>query len=357
MTKRTRILLEPEPLLRFVCDTLAGAGVASSVAEATGRGLWSTSMRGTDSHGVRLLPHYVAGVEAGRLNPTPQMTFEKTAPGGGIVDADHSFGHAAGMMAMEHAIGLAEVSGAGFVAVRNSSHCGAMAYFGLEAARRDMIGLAFTHATPKMRSPQSTRPFFGTNPLCFTAPMADEEPFCFDAAPTPFPNNKVKQYREDEQPLPAGVAADVAGEETLDAARAVQLLPIGDYKGFGLAMVADILCALLSGMPAGSKVSSMYENALTEKRYLGQFFGAIRIDMFEDPGVFKRRLRETADGLRSEPQRDPALPNMVPGDPEKRAWRERSARGVPITEGDFRKFRELSEKLGVNLPASMEAQK
>lgn len=333
-----------ERVRRFALDLFRAAGVVDEVATLTVEGLWQTSLRGVDSHGIRLIPHYLDSVAGGRLNPNPTFRFEQRAATGGTLDADHSFGHAAGMIAMRHAIELARHSGAGFVAVKNSSHCGAMAYYGLEAAQHDMIGLAFTHATPKMRTPNSHSVFFGTNPLCFTAPMRDEAPFCFDAAPTPFTSNRVKQYREDGRRLPAAVAADARGEETQDANQAVQLLPIGDYKGFGWAMMVDILCALLAGMPGGDQVSLMYGNPLSEKRYLGQFFGAIRIDVFRDPQAFKADLQATANRIRQQPRHDANTPVFVPGDPEKQVEAERRANGIPIKPLDLKKLNALAER-------------
>ncbi len=350
MTSPARIYLPPKQLRSFLEDILLKVGVEAECATLTAQGLWLTSLRGTDSHGVRLLPHYVAGLLGGRINPRPQMAFTRTGPTSGTFDADHGFGHAAGIRSMHEAVALAEEAGVGFVSVSNSNHCGALAYFGLEAAFRNMIGLAMTHATPKMRSPQSVRPFFGTNPLCVTAPMEGEEPFCFDSAPTLFSNNKIKQYAEDGRPLPNGVAADAHGNETTNPAISEMLLPIGDYKGFGLSMVVDIFCALLSGMPAGNEVSTMYGNSLSEKRRLGQFYGALRIDSFTDPNTFRRRLATTAAALRSEPQRDSGMRNVVPGDPEKETASTRLLTGIPVTNGDYLKFCKLGKDYACEIP-------
>ncbi len=337
-------------IYRFAYDALIASGVREDVAQATARGLWLTSLRGVDSHGIRLLVHYVHAVRGGRINPNPNFRWRQTAPATGTLDADHGFGHAAGMAAMRHAINLAHGAGAGFVSVRNSTHCGAMAYFALEAAANDMIGLAFTHATPKVQSPGATRPFFGTNPVCMAAPMMDDTPFCFDSAITQYSFNKVRQFREDGQPVPPGIASDVNGHMTLDADAAFQLLPLGIYKGFGLAMMVDILCGLLSGMPSGDEVSSMFENPLSERRLLGHFFGAIRIDAFLELDHFKRQLKRNADKIRSEPRLDPNQPVMIPGDPENAIEHERRKTGIPIKALDRAKFEALAAELGIAPP-------
>jgi ureidoglycolate dehydrogenase (NAD+) len=320
------------PIAReLALDLLLAAGVQGWVAEATAGGLWHASLRGTDSHGLRLLPHYLLGVEKGRINPAPQISFTRTAHATGRLNADHTFGHAAGIAAIDKAIELARETGLGFVGVFNSSHCGAMSYFGLRPCDFDMIGLAFTHASPKVLTPGSTQSFFGTNPICVCAPMAGEAPFCFDSAPTSVTSNKILMLSEAGLSLPSGVAADTAGRLTTDPKAAIQLLPIGGYKGFGLAMVVDIFCALLTGMPAGPGISMMYQAPMNERRYLGQFYGAVRISAFEDPHVFKTRLKKLCDGVRSQPLRvDAEEPPMVPGDPEKETENERRNEGIPL---------------------------
>lgn len=325
----------PAPVARKLAfELLLATGVQTWVAEATAEGLWHASLRGTDSHGLRLLPHYLLGVEKGRINPAPQISFSRTALSTGRLDADHTFGHAAGIAAMDKAIELAQETGLGFVGVFNSSHCGAMSYFGLRPCASDMIGLAFTHASPKVMTPGSTQSFFGTNPICVCAPMDGEAPFCLDSAPTSVTSNQLLLLSEAGLSLPAGVAADSTGQLTTDPKAAAQLIPIGGYKGFGLTMMVDIFCGLLTGMPAGPDISMMYRAPMSERRHLGQFYGALRISAFEDPPEFKARLKKLCDGVRSQPLRgDAEEPPMVPGDPEKETEEERLRDGIPLPSG------------------------
>ncbi len=340
-------LYKADDLHKFVLDILVSSGVKAETAKFVATGLWSATIRGTDSHGIRLLPHYIAALKGGRINPDPNFRFNQTSPTTGILDADHTFGQAAGIVAIKHAINLAEEAGTGFIAVKNSTHCGAMAYYALEASKNDMIGLAFTHATPKVRSFGSNRTFFGTNPICFTAPMLDEDPFCYDSAPTFITSNKVKLFREEGKKLPDGYAADKNGRATLDPFEAEMLLPIGGYKGFGLSMVVDILCSLLSGMPSGNEVSKMYGNSLSEKRNLGQFYGAININKFVDPEEFKKNLKQVAERLRLEPKAGEE-PVMVPGDPEKKCEIERLKNGIPISDLLIEKLNEISDRFNID---------
>ncbi len=328
------IVKVPADDLRKMCGkALYRSGVREDILNPVAEGLVWTNLRGIDSHGVCLLPHYIRAVKGGRLNPDPEMHFEQTGAATGIFNADHTFGHAAGKKAMEHAIQLAAYSGMGSVSVSNSSHCGALSWFAHEAAKHDMIGLAFTNATARLKTPGSVRAFFGNNPICLVAPMQDEDPFCFDAATSKISFNAVKAAAAAGVEIKPGMVTDVRGMETTDPNLAALLMPIGSYKGFGLSMMVDILCSLLSGMPNGNRVSNMYGDPLNKKRLLGQFYCAIRIDFFCDPRTFKSALQDSAHCVRAEP----ALENcdvfaMVPGDPEKKAWQERSTSGVPVPD-------------------------
>lgn len=331
----------------FVERALLECGVEESAAKLTARGLWQASLRGVDSHGLRLLPHYLEAVKGGRINKNAEFRFEQTSPSTGRLDADHGFGHAAGISAMHHAVRLAEEAGSGHVAVRNSSHCGAMAYFVFEACAADMIGTAYTHATPKMRSANATTSFFGTNPVCMAAPMLSEEPFCFDAATTLMSANKIRVYGEKGLELPPGCGADEQGIETTDPDKVAQLLPMGDYKGFGMAMIVDILCGLMSGMPTGDDVSDMFNAPMSQKRHLGQFYSAVRIDAFEEPERFKTRLQDLADRIRRQSRLDPDVPAMVPGDPEKAYQADREARGIPFRPALVEQFEAIARELQI----------
>ena len=336
MNHTETVYISYEELLETSKTRLIEAGLSKPHAQLTAEAICIASLRGTDSHGIRLLPHYLEAIKAGRINPNAELQFQQTSPSIGILDANHGMAHAAVATAMDHAVGLAKETGVGLVSVKNSNHCGAMAYYGLRAANQDMIGLAFTNATAKVKVFNAKKPFFGINPVCVTAPMAKEEPFCYDSAPTVMSNNKIKLIKEQGGELPEEVAADSEGQMTIDPTLAKMLLPLGGllagYKGYGMAMVVDILCSLLSGMPNGRDVSAMYPadgGNLENKRYLGQMVGAIRIDSFTDLEEFKKRLQDTATEVRGLFQ-DSNEKVMIPGDREKSFRIQRRNDGIPV---------------------------
>lgn len=342
------ILLDAVRITEYIKKILGQAGVRDDVSCHVSEGLVQASMRGIDSHGIRLLPHYLKGVEGGRINPKPDYKFDKTSVSTGKLDGDHTFGHAAGVEGMNKAIELAIEAGTGHVAVYNSSHFGAAAFFAFLAAKRDMIGMCFTNATPHVLTTGSNRAFFGNNPVCFVAPCDGEEPFCLDMATSAITFNRVMQHKESNSQIPTDSVADINGNTTTDPDKAKYLLPIGDYKGYGLSMMVDIFCSLLSGMPCGNDVSEMYSGKMSKRRYLGHFFTALRIDCFEEVSVFKQRMAGMMKALRSEPRRDIDVPVQVPGDPEKKIAEIRAKDGIPLSSQLLDNFVQIGKRYKVD---------
>ncbi len=343
------IVVTADALMLFTNEALLKAGAREDVARYVAEGLVQTSLRGVDSHGIRLLPHYLEAVKGGRINPNPNYRFKKTSASTGTLDADHTFGHAAGMEATKKAVELAKDAGTGHIAVYNSTHFGAAAYYALEIAKHDMIGLCFTHADSLMRTYGGSRAFLGTNPISFAAPMEGEEPFCLDMATTLFNFNKIKQLKEQKLDAPAAVGANSEGIETTDPNEIAMLLPIGGYKGYGLSLMIEILCSTLTGMPYGPHISKMFAAPMNQKRFLGHFMIAIRIDCFQDKKIFKRRISEMVNELRSEPPLNKKVPVLVAGDAEKRNYEERIAKGIPLTKNIFELLLKAGRELGAEL--------
>jgi ureidoglycolate dehydrogenase (NAD+) len=343
------IFIPSEKLKVFIKCVLLEVGVNNDVAEYVADGLIQTSLRGIDSHGISLLPHYLKAVKGGRINPNPNYKFRRTSPSTGLLDADHTFGHAAGMEAAKKAIELAREAGTGHIAVYNSSHFGAAAYYALEIAKNDMIGMSFTNTDALIKTYAGRRPFLGNNPICITAPCKDEEPFCLDMSTSIITFNKIRQLRTEGLQAPLGVGSNKEGIETTDPNEITMLSPIGSYKGYGLAMAVEILCSLLTGMPYGPHIPKMFEAPMSQKRYLGHFISAIRIDSFQDKEVFKERLSELINELRNEPAFDKKVPIQVGGDPEKKTAEERRKIGIPIKENILKIFLNIDKEYNIDL--------
>lgn len=301
----------------------------------------STSLRGTDSHGINLFPHYINGIRAGRISKHPEFKFTKGSSTTAILDADHAIGHHSGYLAMEYAVGLAKESGMGSVAIKNSTHCGAVAYFGLLAAEQNCIGFSFTNADDLVKASNGKDSFFGTNPICFTAPLLDEEPLCHDMATSLVSWNKIRNYCMADQSIPDHWAFNKNGENVTNPHDARSLAPIGDYKGFGLGLMVDVLTSLLSNAPISKDIKPMFTSGISEKRYIGQYVMVIDISKYIDVQLFKQLLQSMVERIRElEPLGN--TPVMAPGDPEKISTVERTQNGIPIDDYKYKEYLEIS---------------
>ncbi len=332
----------------IIKGALLKENVDQQVAEEVAEGLVSTSLRGVDSHGVRLIHHYLAGVRSGRINPRPHYKVDKRMPTTAVLDADDTFGHAAGMEATRVALAMAREYGCGNVAVRNSTHFGAAAYYAIEIASNDMIGMSFTHADSLIIPTHGKKSFLGNNPVCFAAPMEGEGPLCFDMATSKITFNAVRRLRETGGLAPENVGTNRDGIPTTDPNEIAMLLPVGGHKGYGLSLMVEILCSTLTGMPFGPHISKMFEN-LEQKRHLGHYVSALNIAGFLEPDAFRQRLALMAAELRNEPRLDEARPVMVAGDPEKHSYTMRSQNGIPMEQMEYDKFVELNVQYGLGV--------
>jgi ureidoglycolate dehydrogenase (NAD+) len=305
--------------------------------------LVQTSLRGVDSHGIQLFPHYVRAVAAGRVIARPQPALTRTAPATARLDANHAFGHHAGALAIDAAAELARETGVGAVSVRDSTHFGAAAYFALRAADAGMIGFSFTNADALVKAFNAREPVFGTNPVCFAAPLRDEGPLCLDMATSLVSWNKVRNARVSGASLGDDWAFDRAGQPTTDAHAAASLNPAGGYKGYGLGMMVEVLCGLLADGPAAKELLPMFTSPIEARRRISHFFLALDVERFVPGERFRARLQALVDAIRAMAPMQASV--MVPGDPEKRAAVERARDGIPAAQALLDAFAEVGVPL------------
>lgn len=339
-------------LERFCRAVLQAAGGNNATANAATRAMLHGTRLGVDSHGVRLLSHYVAGLTGGRINGTPQV---RTIAGFGAVetlDADDGHGALAAYTAMERAIDLAGRFGIGAVAIRNTSHFGPAGAYALEAARHGFIGLSVCNSDSIVRLHDGATRFHGTNPIAVAVPAPGQDPWLLDMATSAVPYNRVLLYRSLGTPLPDAVASDLGGIDTPDAAKAEMLAPLGGkfgFKGAGLAGLVEILSAVLTGMRLSVDIPSMQGPDFSTPRGMGAFVLAIRPEAFVAREVFEAGMARYLDALRgSAPRENGAV--MAPGDKEWREAAQRDSQGVTLDPATLAAFGDLAERYGVPLP-------
>jgi ureidoglycolate dehydrogenase (NAD+) len=331
-------------LRNWAVNCLRAVRVPAHEADLVADALVQTSLWGIDSHGIARLTHYLARIQAGSIDPHPNLIITETGPCTAQLNAAHALGIVACRRAMDVAIDLAQRNGLGLVGVSESTHCGAIGLYTRQAARADLIGLAFTHSDALVAPFGGSQRFLGTNPLSIAFPRAGGEPLCLDMATSAIAWNKVMNARRTHETLPDQVAIDQDGQFTTDPDRAAALFPLGGtygYKGYGLGLMVDLLCGPLNNMPFGPHISVMYGD-LTQRRHLGSLMLAI------DPRRFAggETLAETVAQIILELKQQPGQ-ILFAGEPEYLSESERLESGIPVDAELLAEMNAWAQRLGV----------
>lgn len=336
----------------FCRAVLRAAGADEPTTAAVTDALMHGARHGVDTHGVRLLDHYVRVLTGGRVNPRPQLRFTRASGAVAMLDADDAHGALAAYRAMERAVAIAGDMGTGAVGIARSSHFGPAGAFALRGAEAGYIAFVVCNSDSIVRLHDGAGRFHGTNPIAVAAPVAGERPWLLDMATSAIPWNRVELFASLGRPLPDGVASRADGSDTSDPEAAAMLAPLGGafgYKGAGLAGLAEILSAVLTGMRLGFELAPMGGPDFATPRGLGAFVLAIRPDAFVERAVFDDGMRRYRRALRASPARAGAR-LLSPGDREWEEAERRQRDGVPIDPATAAAFERLAAEHGLELP-------
>lgn len=285
-----------EELKQLMKNKLHKAGLTEDHADGVADVLVHADARGVHSHGAMRVEYYAERIAKGGINGNPDFQFEKTGPTSAVFDGDNGAGHVAAKEAMDEAINMAKENGIGIVGVKRISHSGSLSYFVQQAAKNDLIGLSVCQSDPMVVPFGGAEPYYGTNPIAFSAPGNNEELITFDMATTVQAWGKILHARSKNEAIPDDWAVDKNGEPTTNPFDVNALLPIAGPKGYGLMMMVDVLSGVLLGVPSGNKVSSMYHD-LSEGRNLGQLHIVINPEYFTNLDEFKQNISQTMVNL------------------------------------------------------------
>ncbi len=292
-----------DKIKKLMSLALQKSGVPDKDVEIVVDILISSDLRGIESHGIGRLKMYLDFIKAGVQNPVTNLKVVKESPGTAVIDGQFGMGHVISYRAMEMAVNKAKQTGVGAVAVRNSTHFGICGYYPLMAIKENMAGLAFTNARPSVVPTFGIDPMFGTNPIGFGVPTDEDCPFLLDMATSIGQRGKVEVYERQGKKLPEGWAISREGDYITDPGELLKatvnkvgaLLPLGGlgedtsgHKGFGLALMVEILSSCFSGGPYGWDLSGFDEDGNKVPNKLGHFFMAINISHFIEIDQFKK---------------------------------------------------------------------
>ncbi len=295
--ERTVVMkVKPEELKQLMMQKFMGAGMREEHASKMADILVWSDYKGIHSHGAVRVEYYTERIAKGGINVNPRFSFDRTGPCTGMFEGDNGCGYVAASLAMEHAIELAKENGVGIVGVRNISHSGSIGYYAEMAAKESMVSINMCQSDPMVVPFGGTEAFYGTNPIAFGAPTADERIVIFDMATTVQAWGKILVARSRKEPIPDTWAVDEHGEPTTDSMKVNALVPIAGAKGYGLMMMVDVLAGIMLGVPFGKHVSSMYED-LSKGRCLGHVHMVFDPSRFVPMEQFKQNMSQVLDEL------------------------------------------------------------
>jgi L-2-hydroxycarboxylate dehydrogenase (NAD+) len=348
-----------EALEHFCGQVFRRLGLSEADAAIAAAVLVAADARGIPSHGVARLGRYVNGLETGLVLPHAPAEQVVDTPSSLVVDAHGGMGAPVSYRTMKEVIAKARRNGAAFGCVRDSNHFGIAGYYAMLALPEDMLGVAMTNTAALGVPTFGRQVMYGTNPLAFAAPAEQERAFVLDTSTTVVTRGKIEVYERLGKALPMGWAVDKTGRPATDATSILDdmfhrvgggIMPLGGageefggHKGYGLAVMVDILCAVLPGAPFGPAVA---DTATTSGR-VSHFFGAIRIDTFRDPMAFRRDMDRMLADLRNCPLAEGAERVYFAGQKEFEKEDECARSGVPLLGQTYQGICEIGGQYGV----------
>ncbi len=338
-------------LRAFAERALVLAGARPDDARLTADGLVAADLRGVHTHGVVRLGVYVARLRQRSFDPEATLATVRDSGAMVLLDAGGGLGIPAFVRAMDLAVDRACQHGIAAVGVRNSNHCGMLAYGALRAADRGAIGIALTNADAHVAPWGARTKFLGTNPLAVAVPAGREPPVVLDMATSVVPHSRVQAAAARGEPLPPGWALDREGRPTTDpiAALAGALLPLGGPKGSGLALVVDILAGLLTGAGIGPEIAPLYD-ALDRPQGLGHLCVAIAVEAFVPRQEFAARMDAFIRAVRALPPAEGVDRVYLPGELEHLRAVEYAAAGIPLPPHVVAEVEKVAAALGIAPP-------
>jgi L-2-hydroxycarboxylate dehydrogenase (NAD+) len=328
-----------DDLLDFVIRYMTKLGVPAEDAKIVGKVLICADIRGIESHGLlRLASYYGNRISKGWIDPTTPYKIISETSTTALIDGGNGCGQVASYKAMKMCIEKAREHGISAVSVRNSNHYGIAGYYAMMAMRQGMIGISLTNSQPLVAPTYGCTAILGTNPIAVAAPSDKKHPYLLDMATSAVAYGKIQLYEKKKEKIPEGWGIDEEGQVTEDPTKIKPgghgaLLPLGGmeitagYKGYGLAVLVEILCSTLSG---GNFLTHVGSPAKPDPTGVAHFFMAINIEAFRPLVDFKNQMDSMIDLLKASPLAKGRDEILVAGEKEFEMAEYNEKHGVPI---------------------------
>jgi LDH2 family malate/lactate/ureidoglycolate dehydrogenase len=333
----------------LIVDAMTKVGLPPADAAKVAELMLEADLIGADAHGVFRLSQYVERLKIGAINPRPNIKVERTAPATALIDGDNGMGHVVVARAADTAVELARECGVAWVGCRMSNHAGAAGAYAALPLKADMIGLYSAVASANhMPLAGGAEPLLGTNPLAIAIPAGEEPPVVLDIATSIVSYGTIKNHRLQNKPLANDWMVDPkTGEAILDPHKSMEalLLPMGGYKGAGLALMLGLLGGTLNGALFGRDVID-FNNQPDAITNTGQFVLALDPSRFQKLDVFKAEVDRHVRSLRTS-KTLPGQTVRLPGDERAKRRADRLKNGLALPPELLKQLDKLAGELSI----------
>ncbi|WP_241749068.1 Ldh family oxidoreductase [Teichococcus aerophilus] len=332
----TETTLPESELLHRATTALHRGGMRQEDAEKTARVLVLADMFGVRTHGISRVAQYLARVRVGGIDARADVQVARMAPGLSMVDGRNGVGPLVGTHALEAAMQSAREVGIGAAFASGSNHFGPILPYSFMAAQQGFASIIASNATTTIAPWGGKDTRVGNNPMGIGMPNPGGDPILLDIALSVAARAKMRKLLQQGEPLPEGWAADADGKPTTDAKKGLEgfLLPMGGHKGYGLAVMVDLLAGLLSGAAYLTHVQAWDKNPEAAQN-LGHVFILIDTTKLHSADWMRERMADFGAILRDTPAADPAQPVMAPGDREMALYARSKRDGVTVATADL----------------------
>jgi LDH2 family malate/lactate/ureidoglycolate dehydrogenase len=334
---------------RFIGAAFEAVGFSARDATQVAGLMTEADLQGSDGHGIIRLAPYIKRIQSGGMNVRPDIRIVRERAAMALVDGDNGIGHLVVSRAVDIAIEKARAAGVAWVGVRHSNHAGPASLYARKPLEHDMLGLYFAVGNANHLPPWGGMDMLlSTNPLAAAIPAGTQPPVVLDMATTVAAYGKVKAKAKRGEPMPEGWMIDRAGQPLLDPRRANEgfLLPIGGYKGYGLALVVGLLAGTLNGAAMGRDVIDFNADFSTVTN-TGQAILVIDLAAFGDPADFKRAVDALVGDLRGGARLPGVERIWLPGEQSHGKRRRHAREGIPLPEALLAELNTLAGELAI----------
>ena len=342
--------LKVGPARKFCEQVFQAAGLDAKDSAIVTDNLISADLRGLASHGISRVRVYIDRLQSGQVNRRPNIKLLTDKPGLLHIDGDNGLGAVIGVQAMDLCIERAGTNGACVCSVQRANHFGIASFYTMRAVRKGMIGIAASNNPPNMAPWGGITPMIGTNPFSIAAPAKKHKPLLLDMSSSIVARGKINVAEIEGRPIPEGWAIDREGRPTTNATEALRgsVLPFGQHKGYGIALMVDMFAGILSGAAFSNRVGQLWGNKESIQD-IGLYFSVINPGAAIGSDTFAERVDELIDDLKASKPVPGTKEVLVPGEIEFANEERNSKRGLLVGPGVLKDLESLRTDYGLSM--------